>query len=99
MFRVAIVHDWLVNYGGAERVVEAFLKIYPDADIFTLVYDEKKMGKIFPKEKVHASFVQKIPLASKLIQKCCRLCRKRLKVLIFLRTILSCALLQAVQKV
>ena len=37
MFRVAIVHDWLVNYGGAERVVEAFLKIYPDADIFTLV--------------------------------------------------------------
>ena len=69
MFRVAIVHDWLVNYGGAERVVEAFLKIYPDADIFTLVYDEKKMGKIFPKEKVHASFVQKIPLASKLYTK------------------------------
>ncbi|WP_443741461.1 glycosyltransferase [Treponema berlinense] len=69
MFRVAIVHDWLVNYGGAERVVEAFLKIYPDADIFTLVYDDKKMGKIFPKGKVHTSFVQKIPLASKLYTK------------------------------
>lgn len=67
--KVAIVHDWLVNYGGAERVVEAFLSIYPDADIFTLVYDEKKMGKIFPKEKVHTSFVQKIPMATKLYTK------------------------------
>lgn len=67
--KVAIVHDWLVNYGGAERVVESFLKLYPQADIFTLVYDEKKMGKFFPKEKVHTSFVQKLPMASKLYTK------------------------------
>ena len=69
MKRVAIVHDWLVNYGGAERVVEELLKIYPEADIFTLVYDEKKMGKIFPKEKVHTSFMQKWPLSTKLYTK------------------------------
>lgn len=69
MKRVAIVHDWLVNYGGAERVVEELLKIYPDAQIFTLVYDEKKMGKIFPKEIVHTSFLQKIPFATKLYTK------------------------------
>lgn len=69
MKKVAIVHDWLVNYGGAERVVEEFLKIYPEADIFTLVYDEKKMGKIFPKEKVHASFLQKWPFSTKLYTK------------------------------
>ena len=69
MMKVAIVHDWLVTYGGAERVVEEFLKIYPDADIFTLVYDKKKMGKIFPPEKVHTSFVQKIPCATKLYTK------------------------------
>ncbi|MBP5174749.1 MAG: glycosyltransferase [Treponema sp.] len=67
--KVAIIHDWLVTYGGAERVVEEFLKIYPDADIFTLVYDKKKMGKIFPPEKVHTSFVQKIPCATKLYTK------------------------------
>lgn len=67
--KVAIVHDWLVNYGGAERVVEALLSIYPDADIFTLVYDEKKIGKIFKKEKVHTSFVQKIPMSTKLYTK------------------------------
>ncbi|MBQ4379092.1 MAG: glycosyltransferase [Treponema sp.] len=69
MRRIAIVHDWLVNYGGAERVVEELLKIYPDADIFTLVYDEKKMGKIFPKDKVKTSFIQKWPFATKLYTK------------------------------
>ncbi len=67
--KVAIVHDWLVNYGGAERVVEEFLKVFPQADIYTLVYDKKKMGKIFPEEKVHTSFVQKIPMATKLYTK------------------------------
>ena len=67
--KVAIVHDWLVNYGGAERVVEEFLKIYPDAEIFTLVYDKKKMASHFPPEKVHTSFVQKIPFSSKLYTK------------------------------
>lgn len=67
--KTAIVHDWLVNYGGAERVVEQMLLLYPDADIYTLVYDEKKMGKIFPKEKVHTSSLQKIPMAEKLYTK------------------------------
>lgn len=67
--KVAIVHDWLVNYGGAERVVETFLEIFPQADIYTLVYDEKKMGKSFSKEKVHTTFIQKIPKATKLYTK------------------------------
>ena len=67
--KVAIVHDWLVNYGGAERVVETFLEIFPQADIYTLVYDEKKMGKSFSKEKVHITFIQKIPKATKLYTK------------------------------
>ena len=67
--KTAIVHDWLVNYGGAESVIEQMLLLYPDADIYTLVYDEKKMGKIFPKEKVHTSSLQKIPMAEKLYTK------------------------------
>ena len=69
MRKVAIIHDWLVNYGGAERVVEAFLEIYPDADIYTLVYDEKKMGKTFHKEKVKTTFIQKFPKATKIYTK------------------------------
>ncbi len=67
--KVAIVHDWLVNYGGAERVVEALLSIFPDADIFTLVYDEKKIGRVFKKEKVKTSFLQKIPFSTRLYTK------------------------------
>ena len=67
--KVAIVHDWLVNYGGAERVVEQMLALYPEADIFTLVYDRKKMASHFPPEKVHTSFIQRIPKATKLYTK------------------------------
>jgi glycosyltransferase involved in cell wall biosynthesis len=67
--KVAIVHDWLVTYGGAERVVEALLSIYPDADIFTLVYDKKKMTAHFNPDKVHTSFIQKWPFSTKLYTK------------------------------
>ena len=67
--KVAIVHDWLVNYGGAERVVEQMLALYPDADIYTLVYDKKKMESHFSPEKVHTSFIQRIPMATKLYTK------------------------------
>ena len=67
--KVAIVHDWLVTYGGAERVVQRLLEIYPDADIYTLVYDRKKMNRYFPEEKVTASFIQKFPFATKIYTK------------------------------
>jgi len=38
----------------AEKVVENWCKIYPKADIFTLIYDEKKVWKIFPKNKINS---------------------------------------------
>ncbi len=41
--KIAIVHDLLVKLGGAEKVVEKLLHMYPDADLFTLIYDEKKV--------------------------------------------------------
>ena len=62
--KVAIIHDWLTNYGGAETFVELLLSIYPEAEIFTLVYDIKKMKGHFENCKIHTSFVQKIPFAS-----------------------------------
>lgn len=67
--KVAIVHDWLTNYGGAETFVELLLSIYPDADIFTLVYDKKKMKGHFENCNIHTSYVQKIPMATKLYTK------------------------------
>lgn len=51
--KIAILHEMLVKFGGAEKVVESFMRIFPEADLFTLIYDEKKMWKFFPKEKIN----------------------------------------------
>lgn len=58
--KVAIVHEMLVKLWWAEKVVQQWMDIFPDADIFTLIYDEKKVGNIFPKDKVHPQ-VFKLP--------------------------------------
>lgn len=50
--KIAIIHDLLVKLGGAEKVIEKLLEMYPKADLFTLIYDEEKVGKVFPKEKI-----------------------------------------------
>ena len=50
--KVAILHEMLIKLGGAEKVVENFMKLFTDATIFTLIYDEKKCGKVFPREKI-----------------------------------------------
>ncbi len=50
--KIAIVHDLLVKLGWAEKVIEKLLEMYPKADLFTLIYDEEKVGSIFPKEKI-----------------------------------------------
>lgn len=62
--RVAIVHDWLVTYAGAERVLEQMLYCFPQADLFSLVdfVPEADRGFILNKP-VTTSFVQKLPFA------------------------------------
>jgi len=59
--RVALVHDYLNQYGGAERVLEAFCEIWPEAPIFTLIYDERRTGGAFAGRKIKTSFLQKVP--------------------------------------
>jgi glycosyltransferase involved in cell wall biosynthesis len=61
--KVAIVADWLTNMGGAERVIETLLELYPDADLFTTVYNPNKMSENFTKRKIKTSFLQYIPSA------------------------------------
>ncbi|AZT91543.1 glycosyltransferase family 4 protein [Caldicellulosiruptor changbaiensis] len=63
--RVAIVHDWLTTVGGAEKVILELKKIFPEAPIYTLVYNEKKLGAYFDKCKIKTSYLQKNPLAKK----------------------------------
>ena len=55
--RVALVHDYLNQYGGAERVLEAFCEIWPDAPIYTLVYDKEKTGGAFEGRRITTSFL------------------------------------------
>ncbi|MEH6936120.1 glycosyltransferase family 4 protein [Bacillus sp. JJ783] len=64
--KIAIVHDWLVTYAGAEKVLEQMLEVFPEADLFSLVdfLDEKERGFIKNKE-VSTTFVQKLPFAKK----------------------------------
>jgi glycosyltransferase involved in cell wall biosynthesis len=64
--KVAIIHDWLVTYAGAEKVLEQLLMIYPDADLFSLVdfIDADKRDFILNKS-VTTSFIQKLPFAKK----------------------------------
>lgn len=64
--RVAIIHYWLLNERGGEKVLKALLEIYPQADIFTLFQDEAFVKKHFPKHKVTASFLDKIPFKKRL---------------------------------
>jgi len=59
--RIALVHDYLSQQGGAERVLKAFTEIYPDAPVFCLFYDKKKMGAMFGKNKIITSPLQKMP--------------------------------------
>jgi len=42
--RVALVHYWLMNHRGGEKVLEAICRIFPEADIFTLFYDPEAVS-------------------------------------------------------
>lgn len=59
--RVAIVHYWFVNWRGGERVVEALAQMFPQADLFTLFYDEKSLAGSIRLHRLTASFLQRIP--------------------------------------
>lgn len=59
--KVALVHDFLLKLGGAERVLKVFADMFPDAPIYTLLYDEKSVGDVFPAERVKTSFLQNYP--------------------------------------
>lgn len=68
--KVAIVHDYLIDFGGAERVLLALHEIYPKAPLYTLIVDKKKMGnswKKFAEMEIHTSWFNDLPFASKLI--------------------------------
>lgn len=68
--KIALVHDYLKEYGGAERVLETLHDIYPDAPVFTLVYCPEFLGPHamrFKNWDIRPSILQYIPFKHKLI--------------------------------
>lgn len=68
--KVVLVHDYLREYGGAERVLEALHQIFPQAPVFTAYYNPKTLGvhaKRFASWDIRTSWLQKLPFANKLI--------------------------------
>jgi len=63
--KTAIVHDHLVQDGGAECVAKAFQEIYPESPFFTLVHDKKKISTEFIEKNIRTSFLQKMPFGVK----------------------------------
>ena len=61
--RVAFVHDYLTQFGGAERVLLAMLALYPDAPVYTSLYDKSVFAGAFDGVDVKTTWLQQVPLA------------------------------------
>lgn len=59
--KVALVHDFLTQWGGAERVLEVLCEIFPAAPIYTLIYNAGEMRGKFKNKEIHTSFLQNFP--------------------------------------
>ncbi|CAI1536162.1 glycosyltransferase family 4 protein [Serratia proteamaculans] len=67
---IGVVMDWLVTYAGAEKVVEEFIKVYPDVELYSIVdflSDESRQK--FNNKKANTTFIQNLPKAKKIYQK------------------------------
>jgi glycosyltransferase involved in cell wall biosynthesis len=63
--RVAVVHEWLTIPGGSEQVVYAILDLLPHAELFTSIYDATPWPEVIRTRVVHASFLNRLPGASR----------------------------------
>ncbi len=64
--RIALVHDWLNNLGGAERVLTELHNMFPKAPVYVLFYNKKFAREFLPEAEIRISPLQKVPFISKL---------------------------------
>lgn len=67
--KVAFVHYWLTGMRGGERVLEAFSRMFPDADIFTHVVDRDNISQRLAKHEIRTTYISKFPFVKKHYQK------------------------------
>ena len=63
--KIALVHEYLNQFGGAERVLQVLCSIFPQAPIYTLFYDKEATGRVFEGRTIETSFLQKAPFIKK----------------------------------
>ncbi len=63
--KIAIFYDWLNQWGGAEKVLLDILSIFPQADLYTLIYDPQKTNWLPKNIKIKSSFINKLPFKNK----------------------------------
>lgn len=61
--KVAITHDWFASYGGGERLVAELHQMFPDAPIYTAIYDPEKVPAHVREWDIRPSFIQRIPFS------------------------------------
>ncbi len=59
--RVALVHDWLTGMRGGEKVLEAALELYPQAEIYTLIYRPDRVSGLINSRRIHVSWLDALP--------------------------------------
>ncbi len=62
--KVAIVHDWLTGMRGGEKVLEALCRLFPQAELFTLVHRRGAVSPTIENRRVHRSLVHHLPLSA-----------------------------------
>ena len=63
--KTAIIHYWLTNMGGGEKVLESLCRIWPDADIYTHALDRDAISPFLAKRSIRTTFIQSLPFARK----------------------------------
>jgi glycosyltransferase involved in cell wall biosynthesis len=66
--KTAIIHYWLINMRGGEKMLEALLEMFPDADIYTHVYNPNLISKFINSKRIFTSRINNLPFATKLYQ-------------------------------
>jgi len=63
--KIAIVHDWLTGMRGGEKCLEVFCRLYPEADLFTLLHIPGSVSPVIESRRIHTSFLQSLPFVEK----------------------------------
>lgn len=63
--KIAIVHEWLVNYAGSERCLKALKDLFPEADIYTSIYNQNNFPEEFKNYNIKTTFINKLPFSKK----------------------------------